>query len=77
MEPGEQSDTSQKTYGKLVGGSYVIFVEPESPLVNVLGLDRLKQADGPDKMPFAEKEKEGKYGEYGAIWNPQKQRGDT
>ena len=77
IEPGEQDNIPDKCYAKLVGNSYAIFVPTDNDLVDALGLTMLKDDDGPERINLASQQNEGKYGEYGEIWNNRKQRDDA
>lgn len=76
IEPGQQTSIPDKTKVKLIGGSYMLLIPPESDAASALGCSALKQDDAPDEIEVAIRSNTGNYGEYMESWNPTKQAGD-
>jgi hypothetical protein len=68
IEPGEQSKDTYTVFATQYGDSTVIVIPSERR--QHLGLDKLKEDDGPDRIPLFLQEETGPKGDYDSLWNP-------
>lgn len=71
IEPGKNGEFPYRTHAILYGGTVYIKVPPE--ITDHGNLSKLKEEDGPQRVPMMMLPEEGPHGEYYSAWNQRQQ----